>query len=146
MAPPAWLQPKRGRPSHRQLRQATRDRVVELIRENYTDFGPTFATEKLVEVHGLRVGVETVRLWMIDAGIWLPREPPRAAGLPASRAPRAASVNSARSTVAGTPGSRTVAPPATLLDYIVHEDTVKERRLRGQQVIVQEKCEAILVK
>ena len=63
----------RGRPSHRQLPQATRDRVVELIRENYTDFGPTFATEKLVEVHGLRVGVETVRLWMIEAGIWLPR-------------------------------------------------------------------------
>ncbi len=64
---------KRGRPSHRQLPQATRDRVVELIREHYTDFGPTFATEKLVEVHGLRVGVETVRLWMIEAGIWLPR-------------------------------------------------------------------------
>lgn len=64
---------KRGRPSHRRLPQATRDQALALIREHYGDFGPTFACEKLVEVHGLRVGVETVRLWMVEAGIWLPR-------------------------------------------------------------------------
>lgn len=64
---------KRGRPSHRRLPQATRDQVLGLIREHYGDFGPTFACEKLVEVHGLRIGVETVRLWMIEAGIWLSR-------------------------------------------------------------------------
>lgn len=64
---------KRGRPSHRRLPQATRDRALALIREHYTDFGPTFACEKLTEVHGLHVGVETVRLWMIEDGIWLPR-------------------------------------------------------------------------
>ena len=64
---------RRGRPSHRQLPQATRDKALELIREHYGDFGPTFACEKLVGVHGLCVGVETLRLWMIEAGIWLPR-------------------------------------------------------------------------
>jgi len=64
---------KRDRPSHRQLPLATRERVVGLIREHYADFGPTFACEKLDEAHGLRFGVETVRLWMIEAGIWLPR-------------------------------------------------------------------------
>lgn len=64
---------KRGRPSHRQLPQATRDRAVELVRERYGDFGPTFACEKLAEAHGLSVSVETLRLWMIEAGIWLPR-------------------------------------------------------------------------
>lgn len=64
---------KRGRPSHRQLPQATRDRALELIRERYSDFGPTLACEKLVEIHELAVSVETLRLWMIEAGIWLPR-------------------------------------------------------------------------
>lgn len=64
---------KRGRPSQRQLPQATRERAVELIREHYTDFGPTFACQKLVEVHGLAVSVETLRLWMIQAEIWIPR-------------------------------------------------------------------------
>lgn len=64
---------RRGRPSHRRLPQATRDQALALIREHYGDFGPTLAREKLVEVHGLRVGVETVRLWMIETGIWLPR-------------------------------------------------------------------------
>ena len=34
------------------------------------DFGPTFACEKLVEVHGHRVSVETVRKWMVAEGVW----------------------------------------------------------------------------
>ena len=32
-----------------------------LIRERYSDFGPTLATEKLAELHGLRISRETVR-------------------------------------------------------------------------------------
>jgi hypothetical protein len=64
---------KRGRPSHRQLPRATRDCVLALVREHYSDFGPTFAREKLFEVHGLTIGVETLRLWMIQADIWIPR-------------------------------------------------------------------------
>ena len=43
---------------------------MTLVRENYIDFGPTFATEKLEEDHGLKVSRETLRKWMQDAGIW----------------------------------------------------------------------------
>jgi hypothetical protein len=46
---------------------------VALVRERYADFGPTFAHEKLVEVHGLAVGRETVRRWLMEAGLWLAR-------------------------------------------------------------------------
>jgi hypothetical protein len=44
-----------------------------LVRERYADFGPKLAHEKLVEVHGIRVGRETLRGWLSEAGIWLPR-------------------------------------------------------------------------
>ena len=44
--------------------------VLGLLRERYVDFGPTLAREKLVEVHGYGVSVETVRQWMIEAGLW----------------------------------------------------------------------------
>jgi len=64
---------RRGRPSHRKLSADVRERALGLIREHYRDFGPTLACEKLVELHGLTVSVETVRSWMIEADIWLPR-------------------------------------------------------------------------
>jgi hypothetical protein len=47
---------------------------VTLVRENYIDFCPTFAAEKLVEDHDLKVSRETLRKWMQDAGIWLSRK------------------------------------------------------------------------
>jgi hypothetical protein len=45
-----------------------------MIREWYWDFGPTLAAEKLREVHGIELGRETLRLWMIEAGLWLDRK------------------------------------------------------------------------
>jgi transposase len=64
---------QRGRPSNRKLAVETKAEVVALVRERYADFGPKLAHEKLVEVHGIRVGRETVRGWLTEAGIWLPR-------------------------------------------------------------------------
>jgi len=64
---------RRGRPSHRKIPAAVRERALALVREHYRDFGPTLACEKLVELHDLTVSVETVRSWMIEADIWLPR-------------------------------------------------------------------------
>jgi transposase len=64
---------RRGRPSNRRLAAEVKDQVVALVRERYADFGPKLAHEKLVEVHGIRVGRETVRTWLTEAGIWLTR-------------------------------------------------------------------------
>jgi len=64
---------QRGRPSNRKLAVETKAEVVALVRERYADFGPKLAHEKLVEVHGIRVGRETLRGWLTEAGIWLPR-------------------------------------------------------------------------
>ena len=46
-----------------------RETVLAIVRERYSDFGPTLAAEKLSELHGVDLGVETLRQWMIDAGL-----------------------------------------------------------------------------
>ena len=64
---------RRGLPSNNKLPDELKKRAVGLVRRRYADFGPTLAQEKLEELHGLRVSVETLRNWMIEAGIWIPR-------------------------------------------------------------------------
>ena len=72
---PAAIRHKaRGRASNNRIDPAVRELAVTLVRENYSDFGPTFAAEKLEEDHGLKVSRETLRKWMQDAGIWLSRK------------------------------------------------------------------------
>lgn len=63
-----------GRPSNNRISDGVRDYAMTLVRERYADFGPTLATEKLAERDGLRVSRETVRGWMVDAGLWLSRK------------------------------------------------------------------------
>ena len=43
------------------------------MRDQYHDFGPTFAREKLFERHNIKIGKETLRIWMIDAELWTTR-------------------------------------------------------------------------
>ena len=64
---------KRGRPSNRRFSDEFRNSVLDLVREHYHDFGPTFACEKLLEKHDLPLGKETLRRWMMEAGIWKTR-------------------------------------------------------------------------
>lgn len=64
---------KRGHPSPNQLALKTKQRALELLHTRYSDFGPTFAHEKLTEVHHLTLGRETVRGLMIQAGLWRSR-------------------------------------------------------------------------
>src|SRR3954447_8498332 len=64
----------RGRPSNNKIADEVRDRAVGLVRSAYADFGPTLAAEKLLERHGLKVSRETLRGWMVEAGLWLSRQ------------------------------------------------------------------------
>ena len=63
-----------GRPSNNRISDGIRDYAVALMRERYADFGPTLASEKLAERDGLHVSRETVRSWMVDAGLWSSRK------------------------------------------------------------------------
>ena len=71
---PAGLASKRrGRPSNRRLAEALRREALELVRARYEGFGPTLAHEKLTEIHNLDISVETLRHWMSEDGLWVPR-------------------------------------------------------------------------
>ncbi len=60
----------RGRESNHRLPKRLVDRIVELYRQNYKGFGPTFTSEKLYEQEGIRASKETVRMYLLAAGEW----------------------------------------------------------------------------
>lgn len=72
--PPGIISRRRGKPSNNRLSPKLKLVVLELIRTHYDDFGPTFANEKIRELHGLKVSTETLRGWMIEEGLWIPRK------------------------------------------------------------------------
>jgi len=61
----------RGKPSHRKL--PFKERIVQLYRSSYPDFGPTLFTEKLAEHEAITVSRETVRIWLMEDGLWQKR-------------------------------------------------------------------------
>lgn len=65
---------RRGKISNNRLKTEVKQQAIELIHSRYHDFGPTLAQEKLSEVHGLKLSVETVRQLMIAEGIWKSRQ------------------------------------------------------------------------
>ena len=66
----ALVSKRRGRPSNNRLPPETVGAASELLGARYHDFGPTLACEKLREVDGLCLGVESVRQLMIREGLW----------------------------------------------------------------------------
>jgi len=60
---------KRGGPGNNRYGDVVRGTALGLVRSRYPDFGPTLACEKLNELHGLPMSVETLRQWMIDDGV-----------------------------------------------------------------------------
>jgi transposase len=64
-----------GRPSHRAHEAKFRRKVLRLVREKYSgavdkQFGPTLTTEHLEAEDGVKLGVETLRQWMLREGLW----------------------------------------------------------------------------
>lgn len=107
----ALLHRSRGRPASNKLASGVRELVLELMRQNYRDFGPTLAAEVLLERHGIEVSRETLRKWLVEAGV---------CGCHASSAEASinpdcdvsAGVNWCRSTAASIAGSRVAVSPA----------------------------------
>jgi len=61
---------RRGKPSNNRLPEALKLEAIELIQTHYPDFGPTLASEKLLERHQIKLSKETVRQLMLQAGLW----------------------------------------------------------------------------
>jgi len=63
-----------NRPSNNQTSPDIIDAALNIIRDRYADFGPTLACEKLRECHGITLAKETIRKFMSDVGLWIPRK------------------------------------------------------------------------
>ena len=66
----------RGRPSNRKIAATTQAQALALLQQpDWHDFGPRFACEQLAKRHCIEVSDETLRGWMIQAGLWKSRGP-----------------------------------------------------------------------
>ncbi len=66
----AIVHKSRGKPSNRRLPEKVKHRIIKLYQDKFSGFGPTFASEKLLEMEGIQVNDETLRKWLIESGEW----------------------------------------------------------------------------
>ena len=66
----ALVHRNRGKPSNHKTDISLIQRAISLYTEKYYDFGPTFASEKMLELDGLSIGVDTLRRALISADLW----------------------------------------------------------------------------
>src|ERR1700687_2831169 len=67
----------RGQPSNRKLAAKTQRQALAILKQpDWHDFGPTFAAQQLAQRHHIQVGKETLRGWMIQAGLWKSKSRP----------------------------------------------------------------------
>lgn len=60
----------RGKPSNRRLPKKVKYKVIKIYKEKFSGFGPTLASEKLLEMEGIQINDETLRKWLIESGEW----------------------------------------------------------------------------
>jgi hypothetical protein len=64
----------RGKPGNRTTPASVVTTATDLLKEKYPDFGPTFAAEKLKDIHGITLSDERVRQLMIKLDLWKPKK------------------------------------------------------------------------
>jgi hypothetical protein len=74
IGPETLISKKRGRPSNHVLPIGLKALALALIQEEYADFGPTLAHEKLTEVHKLKISLGSVRNIMITNNLWIDKK------------------------------------------------------------------------
>jgi transposase len=67
----AVVDARRGRPSNRKLDDQVKSKALTMLKQEiYRGFGPTLASEYLAQQRQITVSRETVRAWMMEAGLW----------------------------------------------------------------------------
>jgi hypothetical protein len=64
----------RGKVSHNAKSEEFKQKVRQIYRKKYWDFGPTLASEKLEELDKIRISKETLRKWLLESGEWKTRK------------------------------------------------------------------------
>jgi hypothetical protein len=69
----ALIHGNRGKPGNRRMPDEEREKIADLIKQKYPDFGPTLAMEKLAELDKIERSRGAVRSIMIEEEIWKPK-------------------------------------------------------------------------
>lgn len=64
----------RGYTSNHCLKAGLMEEALKIVKTDYRDFMPTFANEKLFEIHGIKVSTSALRSAMIKGGFYKPRK------------------------------------------------------------------------
>src|SRR3989338_6209734 len=64
----------RGRLGNRRVPEKEKKKIVDLLHKEYSDFGPTFAAEKLFEKNKIDRDPKTIRAIQIVEGLWTSRK------------------------------------------------------------------------
>lgn len=64
----------RGKPGNRKIPDREKQNIINLLHQKYSDFGPTFASEKLEEKHKIIHDPKTIRTIMIEEQLWKPKK------------------------------------------------------------------------
>jgi transposase len=64
----------RGQKSKRRIGEEVERQAMGIVAREYAGFGPTLAAEYMASDHGLPVSRETLRKWMLQAGLWKRRK------------------------------------------------------------------------
>ena len=67
---PGLVHKLRGRSSNRGYGSSLKQQVLAIYRERYSDYGPTLFAEMLQEHHQITLAAETLRQWLLGAGLW----------------------------------------------------------------------------
>ncbi|MBU1727821.1 ISNCY family transposase [Patescibacteria group bacterium] len=66
----AIVHKNRGIPSKRKISEKLVNKILEKYQSKYPDFGPTFANEKLLENHNIKISRESLRKILIQSKLW----------------------------------------------------------------------------
>ena len=136
----------RGKPSNRKKPLSLKEKVLNLYRNKYHDFGPTFTAEKLSGLDKINMGKETLRGWLIEAGLHKKRRKPRPHRLYRERK-HSFFRNAAGRRIKSMPGFQKRGPKASFLGCIddatnnvfgrfyTHEGTIPELDQLGVKII-----------
>src|SRR5487761_1896678 len=64
----------KGKSGNHHIAEDVKRKSIAIIKEKYSDFKPTFATEKLTEDYAIHISHETLRLWMVEEKLWKPHK------------------------------------------------------------------------
>ena len=79
--PQGVISRSRGQPGNRRKPQLLKQKALALIQERFEGWGPTLIAEKLESWHTIKLSEETIRLWMIETHLWIPKESRKATHL-----------------------------------------------------------------